>query len=81
MITRKMRRAMKTVAKANGITEAQAVAEIENMIAATIKKAKLENNRQTLEKWKEIPSAGDIPTAYELIDYLSGKMKEQMAEN
>lgn len=31
MITRKMRKAMKAVAKANGITEAQAVTEIENL--------------------------------------------------
>ena len=80
MNNRKMRKAMKAVAKANGITEAQAVTEIENMIFAVIQKAKLENDQQTLEKWEEIPCERDVPTAYELIDYLSRKLTERLPD-
>lgn len=81
MNIRKMRKAMKAVAKANGITETQAVAEIEKVIVFAIKKAQLENDQQTLAKWNDIPSEGDVPTAYELVGYLRGKMKKQLAEN
>lgn len=78
MNIRKIRRAIRATAKVHGISETQAEAEIENMIRKIVEKARREMDEQTLLKWKKIPSKGDIPTAYELIDYLSEKLKEDM---
>ena len=58
MITRKMRKAMKAVAKANGITEAQAVTEIENISVVTIKKQSLKMTNGHLRSGKKFRPQG-----------------------
>ena len=72
---RNERKAIREVAKKHGITEIEAVANIEEAISAAIRNAKEENNGDVLLRWKEIPCVGEYPNAYELVRYLAQKAR------
>ena len=62
--------ALLQVAQNNGTSLEEVVAEIESFITDAITTATTEQNQQVLNRWKEIPCAGEFPTAAELITYI-----------
>lgn len=45
-------------------------------ISMAYQNAKLSNNGALIQQWDEIPRKGDIPSAVEMIDYLSMRVLE-----
>ena len=74
MERRKVRHAIRKVARNHGITEQEVVREIEIAIQAALEAASRENDHAALARWKGIPCCGEYPNAYELVDYLSDKL-------
>lgn len=68
-------KALLQVARENGTTLENVIAEIESGIREAIATAKRENNQAALDKWKDIPCAGEYPTAPELITYVGNQVK------
>lgn len=75
MDLRKARKAIRETARCHKISEKQAVLEIEYAISEARRKVYEENNRDAIALWEQIPSAGGVPTAYELIAYLGEKVE------
>lgn len=71
---RKAKRAIRRVAKKYGITEQEAVKEIENAIHSAIMESNRNEDQAVLDRWKEVPSSGAYPNAYELVEYLAEKV-------
>lgn len=67
--------ALLKVAQNNGVSLEEVIKEIEIGIQDAIETAKKENNQAILDKWKNIPCAGDSPTAVELITYIGSQLK------
>ena len=74
MELRKARRSIRQVARNHGLAEEEVVKEIEIAIQAAFEAVLREKDAVALERWQEIPCAGVIPNAYELVDYLSCKL-------
>ena len=66
--------AIRKIARKQGLSEKEVVTEIEEAIAEAIICAAKEKDANALELWKEIPCEGAYPNAYELVDYLAGKV-------
>lgn len=77
MDIRKVRRAVRKVAKRNGVSQEQVLSEIDSAIHAAINTARINKDHSILNRWKAIPREGEIPTAYELLTYLAEKAGEQ----
>ena len=67
--------ALLQVAERNGTSLENVIHEIESSIREAIDTAKRENNQLALNKWKEIPCAGEYPSAVELITYIGAQVK------
>ena len=70
----KARIALAKIAKRESIPVAQVMEEIETAILEAYTSAHKANDQATLDKWAEIPSEGQIPSALELITYLGEKV-------
>ena len=76
MELKKARWSIRQVAKNHGLSEEEVVKEIEIAIQAAFESVLREKDAVALERWREIPCAGVIPNAYELVDYLSCKINK-----
>ena len=65
--------ALRKVAKMEGISVQQVVENIDEAIGEAYRTAKEENDREVIERWSKIPCRGELPTALELIVYLTAK--------
>ena len=74
METKRLQSTIRYIAQQSNMTEAEVVEEIDATIREAVERARRENNKAVLEKWKEIPAAGEIPSAYELIDHLGKRL-------
>ena len=74
MDKKRIRRAIQTVARRNGTTVDAVLWEMEETIEAALADA----DAETVLRWKAIPCAGTRPDAYELIDYLYGKLNQDV---
>lgn len=81
MERKKAQRAIKYVARKYGVSESEVVKEIEDTIAETLETIRRENNYEAMAKWQKIPCAGEVPTAYELVAYLGGKLIQAEADS
>ena len=75
MNLKKARRALRAVAKRQGLSEREVVAAIEPAIAQAYR----QGDGKILAQWEKIPCAGDMPTAYELVAYLSERVNQAEA--
>lgn len=66
MDVERARWAMKKIARRQGLTEKQVVADIEFAIDEALETAHRESDLEVLAKWEAIPCKGSRPTAYEL---------------
>ena len=66
---------LKNIARREGISVAQVIYEIDRAISETLETIHIDNDLSAIEKWEQIPRIGEIPTAIELLMYLSDKMK------
>lgn len=80
MDIRKARKAIRKVARIDGITEKQVVCNIEEAILEAIHTAVREGDQNALGLWSEIPCEGEHPNAYELVDYLAKKVSSLSQE-
>ena len=76
MNLRKAKRAIRQVAKSQGLSEKQVVETIEKAIAEGISASRRDGDLRAVRLWREIPRKGEPPTAYELVAYLSGKVEK-----
>ncbi len=65
--------ALRKVAKKEGISVNQVIRDIDDTILEAWFTARRENNQEVLALWREIPCKGKLPTALELVVYLSEK--------
>ena len=63
------------VARKEGISVRQVVSDIETVIQEAYTLALQENNSSVIEAWKAIPCKGELPTAVELVIYLSDRVR------
>ena len=63
MDIRKVRRAVRKVAKWNGISQEQVRSEIDSAIHAAINTARINKDHSIRNRWKAIHSEGEIPSA------------------
>lgn len=61
--------ALVQVAKQRGVPVEKVIEEIEAAIRIGYDQAKKDNDRKALARWRDVPSAGEIPTAVELVAY------------
>ena len=69
-----IRRALKTVAKNHQMSQEQLTRELDGLIADTLSALSETGNAQALSVWQDIPKEGQVPTAEELIYYLTRQM-------
>ena len=74
MELKKAKWSIRQVARNHGLAEEEVVKEIEIAIQAAFEAVLREKDAAAIERWREIPCAGVIPNAYELVDYLSCKL-------
>lgn len=67
----RIRAVLEVVAQNNHTTVEEVKMEIELSIAEAIKTAIKNNDTKRLKKWKNIPCRGEVPTAEELLAYLT----------
>lgn len=67
-------RAVKRIAQREGIPESEVVLNIECAMAEMKRDAYRTGNQEKIAWWEAIPHAGENPTAYELIAYLSDEV-------
>lgn len=67
---------LEAVARKEGVSLAEVVFEIESAISVAYQNAKLSNDQAVIKMWNEIPCKGGVPTAVELIDYLTNRVFE-----
>ena len=77
---RKAYMAMKEVAKKEGVSLTVVMERINEAIEEAYLRAHNEGNSEILEKWRDIPCDGDIPTALEMIVYLAEQVNNQFGE-
>lgn len=76
------RNAIKAVAKQHGVTEEEVIEEIEASIAEARETAYKVKDKRAIAEWEKIPCVGELPTAYEFVDYLGRRVvKEQIEQN
>ena len=63
------------VAQMEEIPVQQVIRDIEDAIQEAYLSAKEGNNQEVLARWHEIPCEGEIPSALELLTYLSEKCR------
>ena len=63
--------ALRMVARKEGTSVKQVIRDIDDAILEAYKKKQKENNREALALWHGIPCKGNLPTALELVIYLS----------
>ena len=76
MNRKRAKRVVKKIAKQRGITENEVISEIEYAIMDAYQRKEALADKNGTSLWNEIPHVGEIPTAYELIAYLSEKLLE-----
>ena len=74
MELKKAKWSIRQVARNHGLAEEEVIKEIEIAIQAAFEAVLREKDAAAIERWREIPCAGIIPNAYELVDYLSCKL-------
>ena len=62
------------VAQREGTTAEKVLFEIEAAISLAYRNAILSNDENLIRIWKEIPCKGNMPTATEMISYLSERI-------
>ena len=74
MNTKRAYRVLEEIARNNQTTVLEVIRDIEQGINETIDQAIKENNVVVLNAWKQIPCAGERPTATELIVYIGERL-------
>lgn len=75
MREKEARRAIRELAVREGVTEKKIIADIEEMIHTTLEEIRQRGDLASIQKWAQIPCQGEIPTALELIGYLSEEIE------
>ena len=65
-------RVLKAVALKNGVPVQEVIRQIDAAIAEAMQNAETENNRKAMNVWAGMAKNGNIPSAIEAVDYLSG---------
>ena len=68
--------ALLEVAQREGLTLEDVVQSIDEAIHQAYFTALKEGNQDVIDRWKAIPSAGEIPSAVELVAYLGCQVRE-----
>ena len=66
----KARKAIEETAKNRGVSTAEVIFEMEAAIYAAYQQALSTNDKALLEKWEQIPRAGQLPNAEEFISHI-----------
>lgn len=69
---------LQELAKQQGVTVAEVMADIDECINEAIVTIKRNNNQEVMERWKKIPCIGEIPTAVEFVAYLGEELIKEM---
>lgn len=67
-------RAVKRIARREGISESEVVFHIELAMKEMRRDAYLSGDREKIARWEAIPHAGESPTAYEMTAYFSDEV-------
>lgn len=76
MKEKEARRALRKLAAKRGVPEKKITADIEEMIRVTLEDIHKQGDSVSIQKWAQIPCRGEIPTALELIGYLSEELEK-----